>query len=306
MTRIASLQSQQSALLNLQRAQSREAQAGAQVASGKLGDDHKAYGRGSEGIAALKSVQARVGGWRDAVDGLTGRLEMQDLMLNTVLEGAGDARQAITEALGADRGDDLMAAIAGAFTKVASGLNARYDGKALFGGARLDEAPLAADTLADLTAIPAADLFRNDGLKASVRLGEQTIVGVGELASETGAGVMAAFRDVQAYVEANGPFGRPLAPAQRDFLQGAIGAFDAAQDGIRQVVARNGAVQKRVDGIGAELETRSISLKAVIGDRTEVDPAEAISRLEQARIAVQASAQVFATLRGTSLLDLLR
>ncbi len=62
---------------------------------------------------------------------------------------------------------------------------------------------------------------------------------------------------------------------------------------------------------GAPLHTevtrdRVTLLKGEISDISEVDMAEAISRLEQAQTALQASAQVFATLRGSSLLELLR
>ncbi len=41
------------------------------------------------------------------------------------------------------------------------------------------------------------------------------------------------------------------------------------------------------------------------GDITDVDLAEAVTNLEQVQLSVQASAQVFASLRGSSLLDIL-
>jgi flagellar hook-associated protein 3 FlgL len=47
-------------------------------------------------------------------------------------------------------------------------------------------------------------------------------------------------------------------------------------------------------------------LEGLIGDVSNVDVAEAVSRLAQAQTALQASAQVFATLKDTSLLNLLR
>lgn len=307
MTRVTTFQAQQSALLNLQRAQSREAVAGEQVTTGRKGDDLKAFGGDAAGVKALRTVQARVEGWRAAADAAAARLETQDLMLNRALESAGDARQAITEALANDSGDLLMATLEAAFAKGADALNAEHDGQPLFAGARTDATPFAARTLSDLTAVAdPATLFANDSVKSATRVGERTVVQTGELASEIGGGLVEAFRSVQAYVEANGPLGKPLTEGQKTFLTGAIGDFRSAQDGLTQVVARNGAIQGRVDDVAVGLSDRALSIEGLLGDRTNIDPAEAVSRLQQAGIAVQASAQVFATLRNTSLLDLLR
>jgi len=44
----------------------------------------------------------------------------------------------------------------------------------------------------------------------------------------------------------------------------------------------------------------------MLADKTQVDMAEAITRLQLSQTAVQASAQVLATLRSSSLLELLR
>ena len=55
----------------------------------------------------------------------------------------------------------------------------------------------------------------------------------------------------------------------------------------------------------ADLDARSISLKGLVADRTEVDMAQAVADLQSAQLAVQASAKVFSSLQGSSLLALL-
>jgi flagellar hook-associated protein 3 FlgL len=308
MTRIATFQNSQSALLNLQRAQQRQYDAGQAVSSGKKGDDLKSFGRGAEGVTALKTINARVQGWIDQGQFLSARLEMQDIALNRAADAAGDARLAITEALASDRGEGFIAAVQAAFSKAVEALNAKHEGKYLFAGARLEETPFDADALSDLTAVPAAaDLFNNDQLKGTTRLGESTVLATGELASEVGGPLMDVFRRVQVFIAGpDGNFGHPLTTAQKTFLQTELPNFVTAQNGVTDVAARNGVQQRRLDDALADLQGRQKTLKGLIGDRTEVDITQAISDLQAAEIAVQATAQVFATLRGTTLLDLLR
>ena len=54
------------------------------------------------------------------------------------------------------------------------------------------------------------------------------------------------------------------------------------------------------------LNARKSAVDGLIASREKVDPAEAASRLQLAGVTLQASAQVFATLSGSSLLDALR
>ena len=56
----------------------------------------------------------------------------------------------------------------------------------------------------------------------------------------------------------------------------------------------------------ADTPARQTTIENMMGGVTDVDVAEAISRLQQAQIAVQASAQVFQGLQQSSLLNFLR
>ena len=79
-----------------------------------------------------------------------------------------------------------------------------------------------------------------------------------------------------------------------------------SHDDLVDRAAENGAMQKRVDSHITAQSAQADSLESLIGDRTDVDMAEALTKLQQSQLAVQASAQVLATLKDMSLLDVLR
>jgi flagellar hook-associated protein 3 FlgL len=150
------------------------------------------------------------------------------------------------------------------------------------------------------------DVFKNDALAPVSRLDDSTSIQSGFLASDVAGPLFEAFKQVQAYVETNGQFSSPLTEAQNTFLQGMLGSFDTARTGLTEVTARNGLNQNRLDDAMDRQSAQEDMLKGVVAGASEVDMAEAVTRLQQAQTAVQATAQVFGMLKETSLLDLLR
>lgn len=306
MTRVSTGEGWNSALLNLMNAQQRQFDAQNRVSSEKVATDLKGYGRSSETLTAFKSAQARLNGFVANGEAVASRLTSQDLGLTSLADAADGARQAINDALASGRGDALMVDLEGRFQSAMDALNAKHEGRFLFSGGRTDTKPVNAETLSDLTAAPTiASLIVNDDLKAASRLDDFTIVETGFLADELGTDVMEAFKAVQAFHEAT-PFSGELTDAQRTFLAGIAASFQGAHEDATNAAARNGSLQTRVDTHVASQKDQADSLTEIIGKRTDVDMAEAITRLQQAQLSVQASAQVIAQLRGVSLLDLLR
>ncbi len=97
-----------------------------------------------------------------------------------------------------------------------------------------------------------------------------------------------------------------LTDAQKTFIQSEMAALDAVHNGLLEQEARNGGLQTLVDETVKSQQGQASDLEVLISEKTGVDMAEAVTRLQQAELAVQASAQVLAALRGSSLLDLLR
>ena len=172
----------------------------------------------------------------------------------------------------------------------------------------MDTRPVALVGMAGLTAAPTiASLFSNDQLVVTNRLDEHMVVDTGLLADDLGTKLLEAFKAVQTLHE--GPLG-PLTgqptQAQTTALEGILTSFDTAGEEITGHVADNGGVQARVERVKNALTERQLALTGIIGDITDVDMPAAISRLQLAQTALQASAQVFASLKGSSLLDILQ
>ncbi|MFZ4605568.1 MAG: flagellin [Caulobacter sp.] len=306
MNRIATGNSYSTVLNDLMRAQVRQQDANAQVSSGKVASDLKGYAKNAETLLATRSIQTKVDSYLAQGKTLSSKLESQDLALTQTTDAAAGARQAIAEALATGRGDSLMSELSSWFSSASDGLNAKFGGRYLFAGGQVDTAPVTADSMADLTASPTvAAVFQNDNLTPTSQLDESTTLQSGFLADQLGTGLFDAFRQVQAFVDANGDFTGQLTPAQETFLQGMLGGFETARASLTDSTARNGLIQNRVDTTMDTQDARKSMLEGMIGGVTDVDMAEAISRLEQARTTVQASAQVFNALTQSSLLKLL-
>jgi flagellar hook-associated protein 3 FlgL len=308
MTRIATADGWNSALLNLMRAQQSQFDAQKQVSTQKVADDLQGFGRGSETLTAMRSSQARLNGFIQAGESVKARLATQDSALNQVGDAAQGARQAITEALASGRGEGLMSALQQQFQSAVDGLNARHNGRYVFGGGLTDQQPVTARTLSDLTVPPTvANLFKNDQLKSASQIDEATTVQTGFLASDLGTDLFNAFKAIQAYdTSASGPLNGQLSDTQRAFLQGALASFDTAHTELIDAAAQNGSMQKRVDTHLDAQKDQADTLDTMVGEKTDVDLASAITKLQQAQQAVQASSQMLASLKNVSLLDYLR
>jgi flagellar hook-associated protein 3 FlgL len=292
---------------NLMRAQVLQNVAGEQVSSQKNATDLKGYARNAEVLTAMKSAQAKVAGFLDQTTLVSNRLDVQDTGIGQISDATQSARDAIANAIAAGSAETLMQQMNGAFGDVVQGLNSKSSGRYVFAGAKSDTMPTTATSMADLTAAPStASLFQNDQYITSNRVDDTTSVDTGQLADKLGTGVFNAFKQVQAYVDANGPFTGKLTQAQTDFLTGLLPTFDGVKTGLVTAQAQNGLNQQRFDQAKTDLTSQSDTLTTMVGGITDVDMAEAVTRLESAKLAVQASAQVFASLQNSSLLNVLK
>ena len=305
MNRVATFGNYQSALLQLMAAQSRGEEAQNKVNTKKNATDLVGFGRGSETISALKSSQTRIQGFIDTSKTVADRLTSQDLALDRVADAGTAARLAIANAIAAGRLDGLMAELESQFQVAQDGLNMKHQGKYLFSGGAIDQRPTNVADLNALTALPATtDAFKNDQLKQTSWLDEAVTMDTGFLASDIGQALFDVFRDVQIFHQGT-PLTGQMTDAQRTFLTAQMTRFESAAKGVVDVQARNGAMQARVDTLIESHETRKISVDTILSGKTDANMAEAVTELEMAQIAIQASAQVISQLRQVSLLNYL-
>lgn len=308
MYRVSTAGNYSSILANLMAAQARQAQAGDVVASQKNGSDLKGYAKDSEILTSMRSVNARTAGYLEQNSQIADKLTVQDLAFTKLADAALGVRDAIAGAVANNRADTTMNELQEFFRDAIDSLNTRHNGKYLFAGGSIDTRPVNAQGLADLTAAPSvADLFQNDDYAVKAKIDDTTTIRTGFLADDVGQGLFQALEAIQAYHEGpNGPLTGQLTDDQANFLKAQLAGLDSIHDGLVNVTAQNGLLQNRVDDVAKDLSRRQDSLTIMMGDITDADMAEAVSRLQMAQFSVQASAQVFAVLQQTSLLNLLK
>ncbi len=321
MTRVSTNGNFQSALLSLMTAQSRAQQAQERIDSEKIATDMAGYGRSAEQLTSLTSTQARLDGFISTSETVAARLSAQDLAMSSIYEGGTGAREAIANSLAAGNITNLMTELGLQYQTVQGGLNAQHQGSYLFAGGQGDVAPATAATMADLAAATStASTFANDTLKQKSRIDEKTTLETGFLASEIGGPLTEVFRNIQAFqngtaVTVNGvtytPAGAGTLTGQPNaditaFLKAQLAELDKANTGLTNQTAKNGLMQNHVEAALDSQQGQQTALQKLMQDKTGYDPARAITDLQQAQIAIQASAQVINTLKNTSLLDLLR
>jgi flagellar hook-associated protein 3 FlgL len=321
MNRVATHGNYQSALLSLMNAQSRAQQAQERIDSEKIATDMSGYGRGAESLTSLTSTQTRLDGFIATGEAVAARLSAQDMAMTRIYEGGTGAREAIATGLAAGNITNLMTELGLQYQTVQGGLNAEHQGSYLFAGGQGDIAPATAGTMADLASAPStASTFANDTLKQKSRIDEKTTVETGFLANEIGGPLTEVFRNIQAFqngtpVTVAGVTYTPTGPGTLTgqpnaditaFLKAQMGELDKANTELTNQTAKNGLIQNHVEAALKSQEGQKTALQKMMQDKSGYDPARAITDLQMAQVAIEASAQIINSLRNTSLLNLLR
>jgi flagellar hook-associated protein 3 FlgL len=307
-TRVSTVGNYATVLANLMAAQQRQLEASERVSTQKNGHDLKGFARNDELLTGMRSVQTRLNGYQDQNNLLADKLTTQDTALNQVADATQAARQAIADALASGDASTLMSELQGQMNKAVGALNTRYNGAYLFAGGAINTQPVTAQQLSDLTSgPPISSFFQNDQFKQQNQVDDSTNLTTGVLADQVGTPVLNAFQAMEAFEQGpSGPLGGTLTPAQRTFLENQLATWDQVHTGVVNIAAQNGMVQQRLDGVGKDLTSRQNTLADMMGKITDADMAKASADLQMAQLSFQAAAQVFQTLKDSSLLSLLQ
>jgi flagellar hook-associated protein 3 FlgL len=294
-------------LADLMTAQDRENTANQQVATGKLGNDLMSFGSQTRNIIATQTVKARVDGMVTQLNNLKVKMNFQQSAVQQVSDVASQLKNSLTNALASGQGDSIMNDVQSYFSQAAQALNTQYGGDYLFSGGQTQTKPFTAPDLATLTTQPSTAAFFKDGtLVPNSQIADNTSVQTGFQATTLGKSLMDAFQSIQGFQQSgSGNFGGPLTSAQETFLTNVIQSLGTVVTATTQTTAQGGDMQARVESAITAQTDRQATLKTTLGDMTDVNMAEAASNLTQAQTAVQASAQVFMTLKSMSLLNYL-
>lgn len=298
-------------LADLLSAQNKELAAQQQVSTGKKGNTLSDFADQTRSLIATNTVKSRVDGLVSQLNNLKVKLNFQQAALGQVSDVAANLKQTFINALASGQGNGVMSDVTSYFSQAVQALNSQYGGDYLFSGGQTQTKPFSATDITQLAATPPApnpaisSFFKNGNLTPANRIDDQTTISTGFLATDVGQQLMQAFQDIQSYVQANGPFNGQLTQAQQNFLQNEITTLDSVAASTTQTTALGGDIQKRVDDAAQAQTDRQTTLKNVLGDITDVNMAQAAADLSQAQSAVQASAQVFMTLKGMTLMNYL-
>jgi flagellar hook-associated protein 3 FlgL len=307
-TRVSTLGNYETVLASLMAAQQRQLDAGQRVSTQKNGSDLKDFAANDELLTAMQAVQIRLTNYTQQNSLVADRLTTQDTALNQVADATQMARQAIADALASGDGTTLMSELQGAMNQAVGAMNTKYNGVYLFSGGQINTQPVTAQQLSDLTAgPPIASFFQNDQFKAQAQVDDSTTISTGVLATDVGTPLLTALQGVEAFDQSgSGPFNGTLTPAQKTFLTNQLAIFDAAHSKVTTITAQNGMVQQRLDSVGNDIVSRQNTIAAMTSNITDADMGKAAADLQMAQTSFAAAAQVFQTLKNSSLLNLLQ
>ncbi len=306
MTRISTLAQQQALVSQMLRAQTQVAESQRQVLTGQKADRYEGIARDASALISAQAIDSRTQKFIELANQVGAQVSLQDTSLNTMYGTVKGLRDSILQALGNNTGRSISVDLDSAFVSGKAVLNTSYAGKFLFGGTRTNVQPFSAANVADLATVasPVASYFKNSPQKAQVRIEQNLAIEHGILANDVGLNMMASIKRLAEYNAAT-PFGNILTPADRVALQAEVTNLDNALSGIIQLQAGNGFVGTRIESVTIRNQQLEAVNKQLIADLSEVDMAEAISRLNQDKLAVEASYNLVRQISQLTLLKFL-
>lgn len=305
MTRVSSFGNQQVMLSSLMNGQAKVFKDQEQITTGKKEQNYSGFTSEVATLLGAKTVFGQTQNYLQATNHVDRFLRTNDIQLGSIVNNAQNVRDTLLEAIAQEETFALDELLEESYTAMVSALNTNIGGVNVFSGGRSDVAPVTGSQLSDLVAAASAsDLFQNDQLRPSAKIGQNTIMEYGLLADEVGLEVFQVFKNIATFsASASGPLSGKLDAIQLAFLKGEMANLDTALDNLRVLVARNGTRQNNVESFINEHKNQEVFLEVFISDIEDVDVAEAIMRLNNDQIALEASYKITSELSRLSLLQ---
>lgn len=304
MTRVSSLGQQQAVVTQMLRAQSQVSDSQRQVATGYKTDRYSGIPLEAAALVGARSIESRTRQFIELGNQVSAQVALQETSLSTMYDTAKNLRDSILHALANNSGRTISEDIESGFVSGKAVLNTRYSGKYLFAGAQTDIEPFSAVDLPALSVVatPIANYFQNSPQKAQVRLEQNLVVEYGILANEMGLQMMTSVKRLAEY-DAATPFNQSLSAADRAALETEVSNLDNALANIIKLQASNGYAGNRIEAVTIRNQALESVNAQLIADLSEVDMAQAITRLNQDKLAVEASYNLVRQLSQLTLLN---
>jgi flagellar hook-associated protein 3 FlgL len=279
----------------------------AQVASGKVSTNYVGIGDKTAALEAARAAAARADAYATNTQLAVTQTDLQNTQLTSLSDLAGQLKQAITSAAGNSDGTNLMATANDIFQQASTILNSTdSNGNYIYGGGQGDAEPFTATSLSDLASGSVSSFFQNGAQKKSVLVGDGQSVQIGVLASDIGSQLMTALRNLANADSPSGSLDGSLTSAQTTNLtDNVLPSATTAYTGLNTATAVNGDAYNRLNDAVTNQQSLSTLYKGFVSDIEDVDMTQAVTKLNQNQVALQAALAVSAKLGQLSLLNYL-
>ncbi len=305
MIRTASFGQQNLLIQNTLRNQTRLFEAQQQVTTGKKASSFRALSPDVQAALGARRSRSTTATFLETVKSVQQTVDFYDVQLSAVSGAAEDLQDAIRTAIAQEDARGLMSQLRQSFASIVSALNTRINDVFIFGGSNTTAPPVNVNSVADLQALASAsDAFDNNGDKQKAVVAEGIELSYGIVADEVANGIMTSIKAIADFdAGASGPLDGSLTAAQRSFLEGELANLDSAIASARAKQVENGLNGNRLKGMQQQHEEAFNFLEGLVSELEDVNMAEAISRLNQNQVALEASFRAIGTLSRLTLIN---
>ena len=297
MTRVATIPLQRTLSGAIQRSQQNLGASQLQLNTGKKAHDYAGLGIDAVRTLSARSMLSQQQSYQSVASRVGTTLSLYDANITQIDNSMLHMRTELLTALGTGDSPGVQDLIETSFADIRGALNATQAGIPIFAGSQTNDLPMVPRTLADLAAMAPADVFTNDKVRQSGRIGDGVDVEYGIGASDVGAKLIPAFQTLAAA----GPFGDRLTDAQKDAIRQALGELDVGVTDLRAANAENGRKLNQVEMMESRAKDREILLTDVIGSVEDADLGQVALDISQRQTILEASYSVFSQLSSLSL-----
>lgn len=303
MTRIASLAQFDRTLSHISDTQQLWSKLQMQIASGRTSEDYAGLGRNAERLVSLQATHSRVSQYTDNNKMVDTRLQTMETSIGQVYETLGRYKTLLINALNADNGASLALPQQSQqmLNEVASLLNAKDGNRYLFAGSRTNTLPVDLAGLPVAYVVPTATgasigYYKGDSVALSVQADDNLQVTYGVTAGD--AAIEAGIRALH--------LGVTQGPTDRVALNHALDVLNVALDTLPDVRTRIGAARTALENTNKVHDDYLQYVAQNVSDIENVDVTDAVSRMNNAQLSLNASYLTVSKLSQLSLLNFLQ
>jgi flagellar hook-associated protein 3 FlgL len=274
-----------------------------QIASGRKSDDYAGLGRDAERLVSLQSTHGRLSQYTDNNKIAEARLQTMESSISQVFDILSHFKTLLVNALNSDNGASLAlpTQTQNMLDQVSSLLNVRDGNRYLFAGSKTDTRPV------DLASLPVAYVvpttagdsigyYQGDAVALKVQADDSLQVTYGVTAGDPA--IEAGIRALH--------LGVTQGPTDRVALNHALEVVNEALQTLPDVRTRIGAARTALENTNKTHSDYLHYVEQNVSDIENVDVTEAVSRMNNAQLSLNASYMMISKLSQMSLLNYLK